>query len=405
MMLFLKKIIPNSFKVLVKEELRRILLQEKNSILEKENIQSQPSSYNEVDLTNLCAPSITSWHQPIIYEASVNLALRDLCQPGATVFDVGSNEGGLTLLMSRLVGPKGIVCAFEANPYILDLCTHNLLRNGCNNFFITHACIWKVSDEILSLYIPPNNWQAASLYLESDNIETQVRTIALDDYIYSTNLEPELIKMDIEGAEFDALEGAKEYIAQKQPHLILEQWTHDGRCLELLRSQGYIAIDLNNYNFIETINDYPKKSQIRNVLFIHQNRIEETPYSLDIRAEEIDYFGADKFTSSNQEFILQNCIKLNKSRYVLRIDFDAEREDNVMSLSVYVDNILTILHIANSSFIQKSYRDCTIDIKFPVDVKIEIKFLNDTSDPTFNLKGVSVSKVVNFQEKFKNYFV
>ena len=61
---------------------------------------------------------LQNWWEQSFWEPTVALAIRDHCRPGDVVFDVGANAGALALMMSRLVGPRGIVCAFEASPRI-----------------------------------------------------------------------------------------------------------------------------------------------------------------------------------------------------------------------------------------------------------------------------------------------
>jgi FkbM family methyltransferase len=390
-MFFLKKILPPYVKTFLKEEIRRIAPGESLS----KNLESRIASLEHQLESRLgWSRSINNWYEPNIYEASVNLALRDLCQPGSIVFDVGANEGWLTLLISRLVGPKGIVCAFEANPHILDVITKNLVSNGCNNFYINHACVWKTSGEVLDFYIPPDHSQGASLYQAQYHPKEAVKTIALDDFIMSQNLEPSVVKMDIEGAEFEALQGTKEYISRSRPHLILEQSTHDGRCLDFLQNKGYLAIDLNNYRFISSINDYPENSLIRNVLFIHRDRIEETPYSLNLEAKHIADFSSTNFRVDNDKvFVLEDCINLNEGRYAIVIDFEAEREDNTISLAVYANNVLQVNYGGNTKWIKNSYSDFILNLDKPKSIKIEIRFI-EGFDPTFNINSVSVSQVM-----------
>lgn len=65
-----------------------------------------------------------------------------------------------------------------------------------------------------------------------------VRTIALDDIAYAGDFRPSFIKMDIEGAEFDALQGMKRLLAEVRPVLVLEQSPDDMRCHALLQGFG-----------------------------------------------------------------------------------------------------------------------------------------------------------------------
>lgn len=389
MLSFIKKIFPASIKNYIKEEIRQIVLSEisKNQTeitIEKEEIHQLVLSEinkNQTEMiiddvlnSRLLSPlSISPWYLPVVYEPSVNLALQDLCKPGSVVFDVGCHDGQLTLLISRLVGPRGIVCSFEANPHILDLCTHNLIRNGCNNFFMTHGAVWKTSNEVLNLYIPPSNWQAASLsYQKINNSPTPVLTVALDDFISSKKLEPEIIKMDIEGSEFEALQGTYKYINTKKPHLILEQSTEDIRCIDFLKAQGYVAIDLNNYNFINSLHDYPPGSIIRNLLFVHKEKISLTPYSLDMKPKFITSWSDNDFLKEDQIFILNN-ITLSQGRYLLFTDFESqESEEDYISLCVYVNNNLKVNYIGTAKWIESSYRDSLLHIDQPSEIKIEI---------------------------------
>jgi FkbM family methyltransferase len=264
-----KKILPISVKSWLSKAIRTNY-ETKSIIKDLEvkiaELQTQIKLTNEKEFLPL---TINHWHETIVCENAVNLALRDLCKPGSVVFDVGAHDGSLSLLMSRLVGPKGLVCAFEANSQILDQCTQNLVRNGCNNVSIIHRCVWRNSHESLKLYQSVHPGAASLYYFDPEFMPyVIVPTIALDDFINVTNLNPSVIKMDIEGAEFDALQGIEEYISKCQPHFILEQHAEDGSCIDFLRDKSYLAIDLNNYKFLRSNKEYPEKTHIRNVLFI-----------------------------------------------------------------------------------------------------------------------------------------
>ena len=82
------------------------------------------------------------WWTRSFWEPTVALAICDHCRPGDVVFDVGCNAGGLALMMSRLVGPRGIVLAFEASPRIIDKTHYNLVQAGCHNVTLFHRAVW-----------------------------------------------------------------------------------------------------------------------------------------------------------------------------------------------------------------------------------------------------------------------
>lgn len=150
------------------------------------------------------------WYEgPNLWEPPVQLALKDLCRPGSVVFDVGANLGGLTSVMSRLVGPKGVVCSFEASPRIVGHLQSNVVKQGHGNVTVYHCAVYSRSNERIKIY--PGDHLNDSIYdfgYANSSEYRLVNTVALDDFCSGMGLAPALIKMDIEGAELDALTGA-----------------------------------------------------------------------------------------------------------------------------------------------------------------------------------------------------
>ncbi len=66
-------------------------------------------------------------------EADEGEWLRGMLAPGQRVVDVGANVGYFTVLMSRLVGPRGSVVAVEPDRDNLRLLRLNLWLNRCHN--------------------------------------------------------------------------------------------------------------------------------------------------------------------------------------------------------------------------------------------------------------------------------
>jgi len=273
----------NSLKDKLKFKLAKILAPE---IDKKLNIDEK--------LANVSLYGIAPWYQENFWEPPVQIALRDLCKPGDIVFDVGANFGGLTTLMSRMVGPKGIVCAFEASPRIVDKTQRNLVLSGCNNVQLFHNAVYHTSQQTVKIYL--GSHLNDSIYSENGEGSTyEVKTIALDDFIAHSKLVPNLLKMDIEGAEFDAIQGMVKTLNTAKPHLILETQRNDTRCLDFLRNIGYIAIDLNTYQEIKTPDDYPIGADIRNNLYIHCDRLIETPYQTPFQFGQPFLLNAEDF--------------------------------------------------------------------------------------------------------------
>lgn len=144
--------------------------------------------------------------------------LNYLCE-GMTVFDVGANVGELTLLFSRFIGNTGNVHAFEASE-----ATYEKLKTICNaagkiNVILNHLALSDKKEFIeLNIYedaLSVFNSQAKrplkdyGLDIESIGVE-KVSATTVDDYCQSKKIEQiDLLKIDVEGAEFQVMQGAK----------------------------------------------------------------------------------------------------------------------------------------------------------------------------------------------------
>lgn len=346
------------------------------------------------------------WYEENYWEPSVQLALRDLCKSGDIVFDVGANFGGLTTVMSRMVGLKGIVCAFEASPRIIDKCQRNLILNGCNNVQLYHTAVYSESYQQVPIYL--GNFLNDSIYNLNDSEYSayQVSTIALDDFIEETGLIPNLVKMDIEEAEFDAVKGLVKTLKTAKPHLILETQPHETRCLDLLRENGYIAIDLNSYCQIKTPEDYPPGVGLRNNLYIHQDRIKETPYQPPFNLQKIWQLTADDFHQPNPEKTeLKQPLTLEKGRYLIDVNLIAEGKENDMMCEVISDNKVIFRYHAYSNLLANSYSDWVINLDKNSDINICCRFLNQTNDPSFSVKGATIARITNFDSLKPQLFI
>jgi FkbM family methyltransferase len=337
------------------------------------------------------------------YEAAVNLALRDLCRPGDICFDVGAHAGFLTMLMSRLVGPTGHVCAFEPNENNVKLCRQNLNYNGCYNCTLIDRAVYNRSNERLRFYVPASAMesQVGSLYGEGNEFQT-VNTLALDDFITACNLRPRLIKMDIEGAEHDALVGCQRYLESGKPHLVLEQTINDGEaCLLLLEELGYVVLDLSNYRVVRRPTDYAAHCVVRNVLAIHRDRLAETPYQVPMEFRHLFDATAEEFESRADGHSAWRNYRFQASpgRYALVVEFEAEGENSYIELKAFVNQKNCVYYGGTAKWICLSYRDFVVDVDKAGEVHVQFMLPNHTPDPTFRLKGLTCSQVVDFPQR------
>jgi FkbM family methyltransferase len=268
------------------------------------------------------------WLQKNYTEPRVNYTLRDLIQPGWTCFDVGANFGGLTMTMSRLAGPRGVVCGFEANPVIAAKCQRELLRSGAFTAQLYQGAIFKRSGETIELYLS-DNAVADSIYRKTDT-SISVQTIALDDFVMRTRLSPQIVKMDIEGAEFDALCGFDQTINTARPIFILEHTPPDNACFDFLRAKGYVAIDLQNYRRLHSGSDVLDGTVVTDVLYAHEDQLIGSPYAGDLSPVEQVRLDASDFSWAQPNLYRSRSLDLQPGRYLGQLVFRASGSHNTM---------------------------------------------------------------------------
>jgi FkbM family methyltransferase len=171
------------------------------------------------------------------YERPMQRLFRERIRPGATVFDIGANVGFFTLLASKLAGDSGRVVAFEPLPRNLEFLNRHIHLNDVANVHVEPLAIAAASGEAHFRVA-----QHASMGGLRDGGDLRVVTASLDDLIASGHVtRPDFIKMDIEGAESDALRGAARLLASGALTIALSThgWQQHETCCAMLRDAGF----------------------------------------------------------------------------------------------------------------------------------------------------------------------
>jgi FkbM family methyltransferase len=180
------------------------------------------------------------------YEYPKQKAFAAAVKRGDVVYDLGANVGFYSLLASSLVGPEGQVFSFEPLPRNLTFLRKHLGLNGVRNCSVMEAAV-SSSDGTAKFEMGPNA-SMGQLTGDSENA-LSVRTIALDGLVASGQIRPpNVIKCDIEGAEYDALRGASKILSEHSPTIFLATHgpeVHD-RCCTLLTGLNYKLTSLDD---------------------------------------------------------------------------------------------------------------------------------------------------------------
>ena len=150
------------------------------------------------------------------YEADHASALPHLIKPGMIAYDVGANAGFYTLALARLVGETGHVFAFEPVARSVYNLRRHLELNKLRNVTVVQTAISNGSSLLKFGDFRPSKENS---YL--------VHSMSLDQFIAAGNPYPSFIKMDIEGAERMALDGAVAILSKRDATWMLATHSHD----------------------------------------------------------------------------------------------------------------------------------------------------------------------------------
>lgn len=170
------------------------------------------------------------------------------------VLDIGANNGLFSLLMLHNGCKK--IYAFEPNAESLINLNH-MFRNE-NAVQVVEKAVY-TTDNDLEFYIDPHNTTIGSIFehqVQSNKSDTQkitVPAISLKTFIQETGLEKiSLVKMDVEGAEYDIIDHLGDEMYEKIDAFLIEY--HDntnnrvGRMIDILKRKGYDIEQIRNQN-------------------------------------------------------------------------------------------------------------------------------------------------------------
>ena len=177
-------------------------------------------------------------------EPEVQRAFVELLSPGQVVFDVGAASGLYTVIAARRVGESGRVVAFEPRPDNFSRVRHNVAINRFPHVEVLNLALSDSDGAAsFSLGADANRGGLTDVHVEPGRGGTiDVRTATIDTLVADGSIPaPDVIKMDIEGAEVEALLGAQRTLAGSHPTLIIEVHGRPDELMSTLTRAGYVT--------------------------------------------------------------------------------------------------------------------------------------------------------------------
>ncbi len=166
---------------------------------------------------------------------------------GDTVYECGANIGTETFVFASAVGPHGAVRAIEPDPRLADRIRDSVELNGFENIEVVSAAVGSKDGTVQFLQSGSEN-SGQGMVVKSADEGITVRVVALNEFVSAKRERVDLLFMDIQGSELEALRGSATMIASQRPVLLVEVEPESlkmaggtaAELFELLRSLGYV---------------------------------------------------------------------------------------------------------------------------------------------------------------------
>lgn len=159
------------------------------------------------------------------YEPSFYQAFVRAIEPGMTVLDIGAHIGIFTLGAAKRVGQIGRVYAFEPAPETAAILTRHAALNGWQDRVQVIPAVVSDVDGIVPFYVyglsmaasmSRKNVEALNPENPEHALKVEIPLLSLDQFCHQNDIKPQVLKIDVEGAELLVLRGAKTLLSKER---------------------------------------------------------------------------------------------------------------------------------------------------------------------------------------------
>jgi len=163
---------------------------------------------------------------------------------GEVFVDIGAHAGKYALQVAKIVGNQGLVIAVEPSPENYQALLTGIYSNELENILPLNIAAWK-EDCKLKLFIGDvSGHHSIKKDMGFGYVEVEAR--AMDNVIEEVGINHvDWIKIDVEGAEVEVLEGLRNTLRKYAPKVIVEVLKENQKVIrEFMEAHGYTVLPI-----------------------------------------------------------------------------------------------------------------------------------------------------------------
>jgi FkbM family methyltransferase len=158
---------------------------------------------------------------------------RNYISEGSNVIDIGAFSGGFCIPISKHIGDKGYIYAFEPIPEQFDIINTKIKKEKLSNIRLEQKAIWDKSEYVLfevsrkkssssfaQKFIQNHKDRNIAGFDDPESYKIKIKTVKFTEYF--TDQKIDFIKCDAQGTDFDIIYSAHDFIDKNRPTVFME---------------------------------------------------------------------------------------------------------------------------------------------------------------------------------------
>jgi FkbM family methyltransferase len=157
------------------------------------------------------------------FQDKIYSLISDKIKNAKVILDIGANIGYTALTINK-INPGAKIYAFEPHPNTFRKANHNVQLNNSENIILYNIGLSNYNNTVRLYEVNPNNSGMNRILLNQNDypyVEIEVKT--LDDFLIDNKIDRiDILKIDVEGYEYNVLTGGSNAIKKYKPAMIIE---------------------------------------------------------------------------------------------------------------------------------------------------------------------------------------